>query len=226
MKLFNATKFDFTSSEFISGLGLVVPEASKTTYIQESVTYDKVTLTPIKCSSNWPAIYNSNGALSFRIYKLANNIKGGVQFSVSDGTVDKIVITGDTQLQNVTADNGTIEMSKDNKTLTWTKADGESPASVTFLHGGSKTLSINTIDVTKTIAGGGDTPQPVVINSMAIKGTFPGMENWGKEVPMTQDAANTDVWTLTMENVTVEGQKYEYKAFANGETTGYQFLHY
>ena len=69
---------------------------------------------------------------------------------------------------------------------------------------------------------GGDDPQPAVINSMAIKGTFPGMENWEKEVPMTQDAANTDVWTLTMDNVTVEGKKYEYKAFANGETTGYQ----
>ena len=69
---------------------------------------------------------------------------------------------------------------------------------------------------------GGDDPQPAVINSMAIKGTFPGMENWEKEVPMTQDAANTDVWTLTMDNVTVEGMKYEYKAFANGETTGYQ----
>lgn len=69
---------------------------------------------------------------------------------------------------------------------------------------------------------GGDNPQPAVINSMAIKGTFPGMENWEKEVPMTQDAANTDVWTLTMDNVTVEGKKYEYKAFANGETTGYQ----
>ena len=69
---------------------------------------------------------------------------------------------------------------------------------------------------------GGDDPQPAVINSMAIKGTFPGMENWEKEVPMTQDAANTNVWTLTMDNVTVEGKKYEYKAFANGETTGYQ----
>jgi|GEM_PF-2088069 len=69
---------------------------------------------------------------------------------------------------------------------------------------------------------GGDDPQPAVINSMAIKGTFPGMENWEKEVPMTQDAANTSVWTLTMDNVTIEGKKYEYKAFANGETTGYQ----
>ena len=166
----STTTFDFTSSKFISGLGLAVPEESKTTYISEAVTSDNVTLTPIKCSSNWPAIYNSNGALSFRIYKLANSIKGGAQFSVSDGTVDKIVITGDTQLQNVTADNGTIEMSKDNKTLTWTKADGESPASVTFLHGGSKTLSINTIEVTKTIAGGGDTPEPSLVSKVQICG--------------------------------------------------------
>ena len=66
-------------------------------------------------------------------------------------------------------------------------------------------------------------PEKPVINSMAINGTFPGM-SWDadKGIAMTQDAEDADVWTATMENVTVEGIKYEYKAFANGETTGYQ----
>ena len=199
------TTFDFTSSDFISGLGLVVPETSKTTYIQESVTYDKVTLTPIKCSSNWPAIYNSNGVLSFRIYKLANDIKGGAQFSVSNGTVDKIVITGDTQLQNVIADNGTIEMSTDNKTLTWTKADGESPASVTFLHGGSKTLAINTIDVTKTIVGG-DIPE----TTYGIVGDLTG--GWETDAEMKKDVGAEGVYTLVVEGFEAKaGEEYKYK---------------
>lgn len=69
-----------------------------------------------------------------------------------------------------------------------------------------------------------EAPEPVAgIESMAINGTFPGM-SWDadKGIAMTQDADNKAVWTLTMERVVVEGQKYEYKAFANGETTGYQ----
>ena len=61
------------------------------------------------------------------------------------------------------------------------------------------------------------------ITSMEIRGTFPGM-GWNDEgaVPMTLVAGSTTQWTATMENVVVEGQTYEYKAFANNATDGYQ----
>ena len=210
------TTFDFTSSEFISGLGLTVPAAGKTTYIEEAVTYDKVTLTPIKCSSNWPGIYNSNGELSFRIYKLANGIKGGAQFSVSNGTVDKIVITGNTQLANVTSSNGTIEMSSDNKTLTWTKAAGESPASVVFYHEGSSTLTISTIDVTKTIVGG-DIPE----TTYGIVGDLTG--GWEVDAEMKKAVGADGVYTLVVKDFEAKaGTKYEYKLRANKSWDGYQ----
>ena len=214
----STTTFDFTSSTFISGLGLAVPADSKTTAIESAITSDNVTLTPIKCSSNWPSIYNSSGALSLRIYALKNDIKGGVQFSVADGTVDKVVMTGSTQLQYLTADNGTISMSADNKTLTWTKAESESPASVTFYNEGSKTVPINTIDVTKTIVGGGDTP---AVDTYGIVGDLTG--GWEKDLMMTVSPNDANIYTATVEGVDIPELKgYEYKLRANKSWQGYQ----
>ena len=61
------------------------------------------------------------------------------------------------------------------------------------------------------------------ITSMEIRGTFPGM-SWDADgaVAMTQVAGSTTQWVATMENVVVEGKTYEYKAFANNATDGYQ----
>ena len=62
------------------------------------------------------------------------------------------------------------------------------------------------------------------INSMEIRGNFPGMNNWDAEsaVEMTPVAGSTTQWRAVMENVVVEGKTYEYKAFANHATDGYQ----
>ncbi|MBR4363951.1 MAG: starch-binding protein, partial [Prevotella sp.] len=112
----------------------------------------------------------------------------------------------------------TAEGTWDAENWTWTGEDTEVQMSTS---GSAGNVGFKSITVTYTSSG--DVPQPVVINSMAINGTFPGM-SWDadKGIAMTKSVDNEAVWTLTMENVTVEGQKYEYKAFANGETTGYQ----
>ena len=65
--------------------------------------------------------------------------------------------------------------------------------------------------------------EPVVIESMSIVGTFPGM-SWdaAEGIAMTKDPDNANLWTLTLEGVVVEGQKYEYKAIANGKYGEYE----
>ena len=74
--------------------------------------------------------------------------------------------------------------------------------------------------------------QPVVISSMAIVGDFTGgwpVKNdetgewdWSMAKAMTQSTDNAAVWTLTLENVEVEGKKYEYKAAANNSWDDYK----
>ena len=65
--------------------------------------------------------------------------------------------------------------------------------------------------------------EPVVIETMSIVGTFPGM-SWdaAEGIAMTKDPDNANLWTLTLEGVVVEGQKYEYKAIANGKYGEYE----
>ena len=65
-------------------------------------------------------------------------------------------------------------------------------------------------------------PEPT-ITSMEIRGTFPGM-SWDADgaVAMTQVEGDPTAWTVTVENVVVEAKTYEYKAYANHETTGFQ----
>jgi len=66
-----------------------------------------------------------------------------------------------------------------------------------------------------------EAPQ-LAINSMAVVGTFPGM-TWDptQGVAMTQDAENPAIWTVTMENVELAAQTYEYKVAANGNWDDY-----
>ena len=64
--------------------------------------------------------------------------------------------------------------------------------------------------------------QPLVIESMAVYGTFPGM-SWDadKGIAMSQDTENAAIWTLTVEPVAVEGIQYFFKAAANGNWDDY-----
>jgi hypothetical protein len=67
---------------------------------------------------------------------------------------------------------------------------------------------------------------------MAIVGDFTGgwpvqdaetsEWDWSMAKQMAQDAENPAIWTLTLEEVEVEGKKYEYKAAANDSWDGYQ----
>ena len=64
---------------------------------------------------------------------------------------------------------------------------------------------------------------PVNIESLAVVGTFPGM-TWEptEGVAMTQDSENPAIWTVTMNDVNIEGIKYEYKVTANGKWGDYE----
>ena len=170
--------------------------------------------------------------------QITGTVADNIQWTVTKTDTGLKFGVGTDSLYCTNTNNGVRVGIDTNNVFSWKKADANSTENFLFNNATSRYLGVyNNGDwrcyttVNANIKGtvtafykkvGGDTPQPVDINSMAIKGTFPGMDNWEKEIPMTQSASNADVWTLTMENVTVEGKMYEYKAFANGETTGYQ----
>lgn len=69
---------------------------------------------------------------------------------------------------------------------------------------------------------------PLVISMMYIVGDFTGgfpsddnPESWSVAKEMTQSTENAAVWTLTLENQSIEGKAYEYKAAANGNWNDY-----
>lgn len=138
---------DFTSTTEIKAMGFTLPETGKTVDITEAFTYQGVTITPYKGTTP-VRINNSSDVYTLRYYKADNNgNKGGIGVSVPSGSViTQIVITGNTQLTNTTANKGSTAMSNSNKTLTWTSTAGEQ--SVVFLNNGEKTTNVETITVT------------------------------------------------------------------------------
>ena len=198
--------------------------------------------TTVKAMSNDKGTTNAPTAIAVTLNNDKSEITGtvanNIQWTVTK-TEDGLQFgVGTKYLYCTNSNNGVRVGDNTNNVFSWKLADANSSENFLFNNATSRYLGVYSnsdwrcyttvnANIKETVTAiykkvGGDDPQPAVINSMAIKGTFPGMENWEKEVPMTQDAANTNVWTLTMDNVTVEGKKYEYKAFANGETTGYQ----
>ena len=203
---------------------VIVDQTSAKAMSNDKGTSNAPTATAVTLNNDKSEI---TGTVANNIQWTVTKTEGGLQFGV-----------GTKYLYCTSTNNGVRVGDNTNNVFSWKLADANSSENFLFNNATSRYLGVYSnsdwrcyttvnANIKETVTAiykkvGGDDPQPAVINSMAIKGTFPGMENWEKEVPMTQDAANTDVWTLTMDNVTVEGKKYEYKAFANGETTGYQ----
>ena len=148
---------DFTNTQLITELGFTLPEEGKGTDITESFTYNGITITPY-AGSTPVRIWNSSGAYTLRYYKADNNgNKGGIEISVPENnSITQIVITGNTQLENTICGTGTIEMSGNKKTLTWTPEDGSPTGSVKFENNGDKTTNVETITVTYEGAGTSD----------------------------------------------------------------------
>ena len=155
---------DFTSSTEISAMGFDLPDAGAGVDITEAFTYKNITITPHKGTSD-VRIWNSSGAYTLRYYKAdSNGNKGGIGISVPTGnTITQIAIKGNTKLAETVADAGTITMSSDNKTLTWTPAATatEAVTTVTFLSNSTNTTNVENITVTYE-AVGGSTPEPTV----------------------------------------------------------------
>ena len=79
----------------------------------------------------------------------------------------------------------------------------------------------HTLTLTPQKIGGGEDPEQPGITSMEIRGTFPGM-SWDAEGAVSMERMGETFWAVTVENVVVEAETYEYKAFANHTTDGFQ----
>ncbi len=198
-------ELDFTSTEEITAMGFALPESGKGTDITEAFTYKNITITPYKGTSH-PRIWNSNGDYTFRYYKAdSEGNKGGFSVSVPTGNViNKIVITGNTQLQYTTANAGTIVMASDNKTLTWTPGIGNALTTVKFENGGSSTTNVGTITVTYEATGGDD---PVSTVDYYLTGSFNGWATDDANYKFTENASSEGEYML--QNVVFEDDDFE-----------------
>ena len=116
---------------------------------------------------------------------------------------------------------GGDQKAKFNEATQLTKTKGEGTIE---LSAGKYTISISKADGKMTITE--EVPEPVVISSMAIVGEltggWPDGEDWSMAKAMTQDAENSAIWTLTVNDVEVEAKTYYYKATANGKWGDYE----
>ena len=139
---------DFTSADEITAMGFTVPEKGKSVNVEEAFTYKDITITPYAGTTPVRIFKDSKEKLTLRYYKAANGVKGGIAISVPEGNkINQIVITGNTELRYTIADKGSIEMSSDNKTLTWTPDENANDATVKFENNGSSTTNVETITV-------------------------------------------------------------------------------
>lgn len=162
--------FDFTSAQSLQTLGITAP--TEGTQDIEEFTYQGVTLTPYTGTTPVRLNTETDGSYTLRFYKAKDGVKGAIQFSVATGNyITSVVITGNTQLANATPDTGTKSMSSDNKTLTWTPADGATTTSVKFENSGDKTINVNTVTVTYVAASAAG-PDYYVVGDMTEWGTL------------------------------------------------------
>lgn len=150
--LANATNvtLDFTTESSLKAMGFdKLPEVGGKELVTEAFTYDGITITPYKGTED-VRIWGEKTAGQYTLRYMKGDSegnKGGIGVSVPSGNViTQIVITGNTQLTNTTANKGSTAMSNSNKTLTWTSTAGEQ--SVVFLNNGEKTTNVETITVT------------------------------------------------------------------------------
>ena len=181
---------DFTSSTEITAMGFELPDAGGGTDITSAFTYNGITITPHKGTSN-VRIWNSNGAYTLRYYKAdTDGNKGGIGVSVpTGGAISQIAIKGNTQLQYTVADVGSITMSSDNKTLTWTPSNTDVVSTVTFLTNATSTTNVETITVTYVAASAAG-PDYYVVGDMT---------EWGilETYKMTVNPSNSAEYMLT-----------------------------
>ena len=79
----------------------------------------------------------------------------------------------------------------------------------------------HTLTLTPQKVGEGEEPEQSDIPSREIRGTFPGM-SWWEEGAVPMESLGGTAWGVIVENVVVEAETYEYKAFANHTTEGFQ----
>ncbi len=161
--------------------------------VQTDISLDGLTLEAV-------AAVDEN--LSFASNTVTSGAKRVSLMSMSEGT--RVIPAGDIITLTVKAadnfTNGTISLTNTRLTTSTTGAE---------LQAGDVTANV-TLDET-----------PVVISSMQLYGTFPGL-SWETGVEMTNDESNTAIWTYTMTDVEIEGKTYEYKVSANGKWGEYQ----
>ncbi|MCM1147938.1 MAG: DUF5123 domain-containing protein [Bacteroidales bacterium] len=139
-------KFDFTTAESLTALGLPVPETG-TADVTEAFTYNNVTITPYKGTTPVRINTEKDGTYTLRFYKASGNNVGALEMSVpADNKITQIVMTGNTKVASSTCEKGSLTASSDNKTITWTPGDAIE-TSVKILNGGA-TTNVTAITVT------------------------------------------------------------------------------
>ena len=205
--------WNFANGEWVvSDLGIAMPKANSATYIEEPITNQGITMTTYK-STNFPGFFlNSDGTeTSLRVYKIKNESKGAIEFSVAEGTkLTKIVMNGDSKLLQLVADKGTIEMSNSNKTLTWTSEEGVQ--SVKFENNNaSNTVRINDITFTKV------TEEPVAQESWTVAGSNTDLfgTSWDPTATANDMTLVEGLYTWSKSDVTLPAGDVKFKVAKN-----------
>ena len=203
--------WNFAKGEWVvSNLGIAMPKANSATYIEEPITNQGITMTTYK-STNFPGFFlNEKGTeTSLRVYKIKDESKGAIEFSVAEGTkLTKIVMNGDSKLQYLVADKGTIEMSNSNKTLTWTSEEGVQ--SVKFENNNaSNTVRINDITFTKV--------EPVAQETWTVAGSNTDLfgKSWDPTATANDMTLVEGLYTWSKSDVTLPAGVVGFKVVKN-----------
>jgi hypothetical protein len=146
---------------------------------------------------------------------VTSNSNGLKQSEIADSYKHSFAIDGD--------GNAVIKAEFEESTMTLRFNKASNQTRFRYYKSGQEAIAL--YKLTKGSGGGGEEPepQPADIKTLAINGEFPGM-SWNPEegIAMQPEATAAGLWTLELKNVTVEGKQYDYKAFADGKTDGYQ----
>ena len=231
-----ATTKSFYSSQSGQKLTELDTEGTQTFIIKNSTLYNlaksKNFFTHRQNSQNWLA-YNAENSIFVNCGKSGQTIKGLNGGGASANPTWTITgnafnfeadgVMTDTSAGEATGDDAEPVQNSVAGVITFTDAAaGDFSGEFQLAKGAAKPEALGDARWTITFK-----EAPLVITAMYIVGDFTGgfpteeAESWSVAAQMTQSTENAAVWTLTLENQSIEGKAYEYKAAANGNWNDY-----
>lgn len=232
-----ATTKSFYSSQAGQKLTDLDAEGTQTFIIKNSTLYNlaktKNFFTHRQNSQKWLA-YNAENSIFVNCGKSGQTIKGLNGGGTSANPTWTITgnafnfeadgVMTDTSAGEATGDDAEPVLNSVAGVITFTDvAAGDFSGEFQLADGATKPEALGDARWTINFKGG-----PLVISMMYIVGDFTGgfpsddnPESWSVAKEMTQSTENAAVWTLTLENQSIEGKAYYYKAAANGNWNDY-----